>query len=852
MPSVNTTDSEPDSASLPIAPMLERYSTRYCERNPPLPFLPQAVTQEFHLSITPVGVDTYWLRTEAVASGVPLAEAQVTWPLETWLAEAEALFQDPLQALLQSPVAAPRSDNPWATLGQALYQGLFQGRIRDSWVAAQSVAQNRRQPLRLRLGFKDSRVQRLPWELLYGDDRPVATGLDVTLCRYYQGQMVTDLATMAPLAPIGVPIRVLVVISAPDDQERLALRQEVQSLVESLHLAAAETSSLSLDLTILEQPGRPELVQALEQGNFQILHYAGHSDVGETGGDLFLVNRQTGLSDWLSGEDLAGLLVNNGIRLAVFNSCRGAYTPQDDAQAGWRDQNLVQALVNRGVPGVIAMADRIPDDVALTFTQLLYRNLHQGHPIDLCLSRVRQGLMSAYGSGQPFWMLPLLYLRADFDGYLYTGEPLALDSLHGLSLDPLGEDNFSQVTLMLPDYSTDPDISSLAEEILTQQAPELPAVPPSDPSPAPLYDWLQTMEAPEASADAGVANLVEQLSLPRSTPGIEPLAADPAENLLPQAHPLNPYENISATTGAPSVSPQPPTRSQPSPLKRGLPLSFLAWGGLGLAGLGLALGLAITTLSTAQRSTPVAPTSTPIAPGDGVAPPSSSNAALLESSLRAIALGNTDMARRLIEQMLDRGDLPNAQIAISAIPPDLLDNPDIAYVSGRVLWQQQSTGRTADSSPYDTLRLWTTATQGNPNFSEAWVALGFAHYALGDYGQAIQVWEQAIAVDQKQRRDIDPEAPPQVANPMTVNAYAGLAMAYQKESVITLLPEEQLPFQQKAQDYFSQALGLDSSLVNTNDLASRWLWWPTLISDWQTAITQLAIGSGSTGVNGSP
>ncbi|MGB3200631.1 MAG: CHAT domain-containing protein, partial [Nodosilinea sp.] len=383
----------------------------------------QAVTQEFQLSITPVlGADTYWLRIEAVATGVPLAEAQVTWPLETWLAQAQELFEDPLHALLTTPAAHAAgislpgqlgADQAWTQLGQALYQGLFQGRIRDSWVAAQSVAHNRRQPLRLRLGFKDSRVQRLPWELLYGDDRPLATGLDVTLCRYYQSQTVSDLAAIAHLAPASVPLRVLVVISAPDDQERLALRQEVQSLVASLQTTAP--GHLALDLTILEQPGRPELVQALEQGNFQVFHYAGHSDVGETGGDLFLVNRQTGLTDRLSGEDLAGLLGNNGICLAVFNSCRGAYTPQDDAQAGWRDQNLVQALVNRGIPGVIAMADRIPDDVALTFTQLLYRNLHQGYPIDLCLCRVRQGLMSAYGSDQPFWMLPLLYLRPDFD-----------------------------------------------------------------------------------------------------------------------------------------------------------------------------------------------------------------------------------------------------------------------------------------------------------------------------------------------------------------------------------------------------------------------------------------------------
>jgi tetratricopeptide (TPR) repeat protein len=793
-----------------------------------------------------VGVDTYWLRTEAVASGVPLAEAQVTWPLEAWLAKAEALFQDPLQALLTTPAAEPRPDTPWTALGQALYEGLFQGRIRDSWVAAQSVAQNRRQPLRLRLGFKDSRVQRLPWELLYGDDRPLATGLDVTLCRYYQGQVITDLTTMPPLAPASVPIRVLVVISAPDDQERLALRQEVQSLVENLQLAPADTNSLALDLTILEQPGRPELVQALEQGNFQILHYAGHSDVGETGGDLFLVNRQTGLSDWLSGEDLAGLLVNNGIRLAVFNSCRGAYTPQDDAQAGWRDQNLVQALVNRGVPGVIAMADRIPDDVALTFTQLLYHNLHQGHPIDLCLSRVRQGLMSAYGSGQPFWMLPLLYLRADFDGYLYAGEHPVLDGLNNLALNGLGDDDLSEVALLLPDYSTDPDISGLAEEMLTLQATDLP----SDRPPAPLYDWLQTLGEPEPAADATVSNLVQQLSQPRTTPDERPLVADLTENLLPQAHSPAPSDTLPAPPANPSAAVGLSTGlSKPKP-RRAIPVNFLAWGGLGLAGLGVALALAITTLSTANRPTSVQPTAPPAATGDGLTQLPSTNGALLEGSLKAVALGNTETARTLIEQMLDRSDLTSAESALAAMPTTLLDDPDIAYVRGRFTWQQLATGRTTDYSASDALRAWITATEANPNFTEAWVALGFAHYALQDYDQAIQAWEKAIALDQDQRRDIDPGANTQVANPITVNAYAGLAMAYQQAATITLLPDEQLPLQQKAQSYFSQALDLAPTLVNVNTLALNWLWSPPLISDWQAAIAQLAISSGQAEVDG--
>lgn len=801
----------------------------------PLPPVTQAVTQEFQLSITPLGPDTYLLRTEDVAPGVPLAEAQVTWPLATWLAQAEALFQDPLQALLTASTAPVPSPDPWTELGQTLYQSLFQGRIRDSWVAAQGVAQNRRQPLRLRLGFKDSRVQRLPWELLYGDDRPLATGLDVTLCRYYQAQTVSDLAAMVPLSPASAPIRLLVIISAPSDQERLALRQEVQSLIDSLQ--ATRPGYLTLDLTILEQPGRPELAQALEQGKFQILHYAGHSEAGDTGGDLFLVNRQTGLTERLSGEDLAGLLVNNGVRLAVFNSCRGAYTPQDDAQAGWRDQNLVQALVNRGVPGVIAMAERIPDDVALTFTQLLYRNLHQGHPIDLCLSRVRQGLMSAYGSDQPFWMLPLLYLRPDFDGYLYAHDSAAA-SENGF------DDDLAEATLLLPDYSTDPEISSLAAEVFTQQARD---VAPDSAAP-PLYDWLQDLEQPEP-ADAAVTNLVQQLSQPQpssngSRPGSDrPLIADPAESLLPQPQPSpTPLYPLPPNPTTSTAEPVPPlTWALPRRWWSVSP-NLLVWGSLGLAGLGAVLGLATITLTTVNRPTVSDPVEPPVA-SDAGGVPSAASPALLSGALNAIALGRTDTARTLIEQLLDRNDLTTAESAVSAIAGSQLLDPDLAYVRGRLAWQQMVAGSAADTSPSDALRAWTQATEGRPDFLEAWVALGFAHMALNDYDQATIAWQRAIDIDQRQRRDINPDDP-QVAVPVTVNAYAGLALAYHKNSELAIAAEEQAQLRQQAQSYFAQTLALDSTMVNPNALSLNWRWSPALIGSWQTAVSQLAVTSG--------
>lgn len=842
--------------------------------------------QEFHISITPVaGLDTYLLRTEAVAAGVPLAETQVTWPVADWLSQAEALLQDPLHQLLAGSPSPPGVGPEAAIrLGQDLYQHLFQGRIRDSWVAAQGIAQYLQQPLRLRLGFKDSRLQCLPWELLYGDDRPLATGMDITLCRYYQGPNTVDLATLPPLAPAPEPLRVLMVVSAPSDQQRLALSDEMKRLMADLqsaphrpgpanHPSARLRQPLDIHLTLLEQPGRAELVQALEQGNFQVLHYAGHSDASfdpsphdpsdgltGSGGDLFLVNRHNGLTERLSGKELAGLLVNNGIWLAVFNSCRGAYTPDADTTADWRLQNLVQALVTRGVPSVIAMADRIPDDVAITFTQLLYRNLRQGYPADVCLSRVRQGLMTAHGSQQPLWMLPILYLRPGFDGYLFAAPRLPVpDPLDLLTL----KDSPLDSGLIPPDYSTDPDISSLAQEVFAGHANL------TTPATALLTDWLGDGETPLAPEADSVADLVQQLIAPNLDATVSsPTHLDPDSTANPSPPPDTPPPPtrrvvvVGASSSAPTAaSPSPLPSSVPwlqtladsvhpvlLPLRQGLariPVRW-RWRAAGVLALGAAVALGI---ALRPQGSEVAPGSdgwvAPGRPNDGQetrpeGPLSSSgNGVVVLQAIQFLTTDRPTQARRAIEQLLDQQDLDAAQSVLAAADANQLLDADLAFVRGRLLWQQAILGQQG-ATPYDARRAWSQALQAREEMLEAWVALGFTHYVLADNDAAISAWETALRLDQAQLHDRNPDGPPQVSSAFTTNAIAGLTMAYVRRGEQTANPADRQAAFDQANAYLLMAVNLDSTILDPRVLSLRWIWTPALIDTWRTTVERLA------------
>lgn len=401
------------------------------------------MTQEFSLSVTPVKEETYLVRTERVSPGVPLAEELVSWRVGDWLQQAGQLMNDPLLGLLRGrgqtgPVGEPASVD-LVTLGQALYNALFQGTVRDSWMVAQGIAQHQQDILRLRLGLKGDRLPRLPWEVLHAGDRPLSTGTDVVFSRYHSA--FTAVGSKLSLHPTNIqpnqPLRILMVLAAPTDQEMLQLHQEAVHLQAELQREQDRRfDGPAIELQILDQPGREQLTQALEQGHFDILHYAGHSNLGSAGGDLYLVNDKTGLTEVLNGDDLAGLLVNNGVRMAVFNSCRGV----QGATAGEdNSNNLADALLKRGVPAVLAMAERIPDDVALNLSRLFYRNLKQRYPIDLSLNRARQGLLSSYGSSQLYWALPILYLHPEFDGYLRPHQTASPDrSVSGAvdSIDP--------------------------------------------------------------------------------------------------------------------------------------------------------------------------------------------------------------------------------------------------------------------------------------------------------------------------------------------------------------------------------------------------------------------------------
>ncbi|MBF2066749.1 MAG: CHAT domain-containing protein [Calothrix sp. C42_A2020_038] len=850
------------------------------------------MTQEFHISVTLVGQNDYLVRTEQVAPGVPLAEELVTWPVAEWLTAAGHLMNDPLKSVLQGDAMVRNSVN-LAALGQQLYNELFQGTLRDSWITAQGIAQNHQQVLRLRIGIKDNRLARLPWEVMHAGDRPIATGPYIAFSRYQSG--LTGASRLPsnnmPIPPDEGGIRVLMVIASPTDLVRLdLLKQEAIKLQAELHRQVPNITEGThflpdIQLSLLEQPGREELTQALEQGRYHVLHYSGHSNLGANGGEIYLVNRRTGLTETLSGDDLAGLLVNNNIQMAVFNSCLGAYGATGTSNEETGERSLTESLVRRGIRSVLAMSERIPDEVALTLTQLFYRNLSQGYPIDLCVSRVRQGLISAYGSHQMYWALPILYLQSEFDGNLSPGLYLPQNSeflseysdpnlrsstplFAGIGdenqislpiedvmsgslgeddseLDWLGEETWGDLVDEIEDYD-DPnyaedsaivsdlfrqldqqkaaDEHSMSAELLDDEQDAIPGVEVSDDLSfldREVEKWRQERAARDS--ESIVSNRPRQAGFNHSSL---------QHNAMPSGTAISDLNSSSiATTNDPISIIEPGVSRRRTSLKKLMPL-------VGLIGAS-AIAIAVGVNWWQNQSSPLNNIPQVTAPNYSKINLETEKTEIVTAyAIEKFSQGDLEAGLKAVDALLNRNALPEAESALKVIPQQSIDKPSVSFYRGRLAWQSIQIGDTKYSVD-DARRYWETAVKSEPDSLTYANALGFAYYAEGDINRANDSWFRALNVV---ARDQKPTVSNMAANASVkplqrqdLIAYAGLALGLYKSA------QQQPPA--KREQYLNEAVKLRQKVVaddpqsfQVDRLNQDWLWTEKTLRDWKSLL----------------
>ncbi len=292
-------------------------------------------------------------------------------------------------------------------VGGDLFERLFAGEVRACFRS--SLDDVRRRPrtglrVRLRMGSAPELAD-LPWEYLYDatENQFLTLSINTPLVRYLEIRRPVKALAVSP------PLRVLVMISNPNDIDDLDVEQEWNQLRESL--VELEERGL-VALTRLETATLEELQRVLRLEDFHVFHYIGHAGFDEEMDDgLLVLETESGKSRRVRAERVGDILHDEEtLRLAILNACEGARSSRKDPFSG-----TAQSLIQKGIPAVIAMQFEISDRAAITFSHEFYEALAAGYPVDAALGEARKRIS---GDNELEWGTPVLLMRSP-DGRIF-------------------------------------------------------------------------------------------------------------------------------------------------------------------------------------------------------------------------------------------------------------------------------------------------------------------------------------------------------------------------------------------------------------------------------------------------
>jgi len=333
--------------------------------------------------------------------------------LNSVIGNADVLFQNPFLDIelenfyLRLGITRQgqrRTDSPEMEevrkFGKRLFDTVFKDDVLTAWCTAQNQAAADGKGLRIRLRLDAGELGGLPWEYLYNQplNRFLSLGCDTPLVRFL------DLPQTPLVRPIQSPLRMLVIISSPNDYPRIDVEREWCQIRDALSKPMAAGL---VQLERLEHANLPALQHRLRHGgDVHILHFIGHGFYDKTHQDgKLLFEDEYGHGRLTSGEDL-GLILHNHPSLCLgLNACEGARTSPEDPFAG-----VAQSVIQQGIQAAVAMQFSITDNAAIVFAREFYSVLAAGYSLDEALVEARLAL---YHLGNIEWGTPVYFSRAE-------------------------------------------------------------------------------------------------------------------------------------------------------------------------------------------------------------------------------------------------------------------------------------------------------------------------------------------------------------------------------------------------------------------------------------------------------
>ncbi|WP_189981853.1 CHAT domain-containing protein, partial [Streptomyces capoamus] len=412
---------------------------------PPTAYWPEGpVAGELRIGADSVVFSTVGRTVSCAPWGVDRDLEQKLWGLQRARARATGGVVLRRLPLLDEANAAAGSAGALVAVGEALGKRFVHGEAASELVRQEELARARNASLQIGLAVDDPRWVDLPWETLTvpGAAGPLVLSDQVELYRTLR----RDSEPVAVQVP--GPLRILAVVASPESGggELLDYERELSRILDAVDPARSGHGAY---VQVLNWGSLAEIRAALEKERFHILHLSCHAAPG-----MLILEDEHGHADEVDAQRFMGALpADRGVPLVVLAGCSTARTsverqaagdegeadgtgPADTADADGEGRNragLARALLERGVPAVLAMTEAVTDRYATELAADMYRTLARAeHPNPLtALSNARRTLEQRRRelperdprAGWPEWATPTLFS---------AGPPLPLfDRAHG-------------------------------------------------------------------------------------------------------------------------------------------------------------------------------------------------------------------------------------------------------------------------------------------------------------------------------------------------------------------------------------------------------------------------------------
>lgn len=261
------------------------------------------------------------------------------------------------------------------------------------------LAQRKLDNLQLLFYAENPELQALPFELLCRDQD------EAPLAALYENLLIGrgNCPESEYLPPCALPLRILVVSALPYRQEveafaDLEREQEIIATVTNranLQLIQALgdlPSNRKVVVEFLEVATLENIQEALSKGKHHVLHISGHGfylDAQESG--FINLETENGELAQVSAQELAQTLspYTQHLRLVYL-----AVSESGDA----RTESVAQALLQKGIPAVVAMRYPVLDALIVAFTESFYQQLSLGASLANALHIGRKNIQKTLGS----------------------------------------------------------------------------------------------------------------------------------------------------------------------------------------------------------------------------------------------------------------------------------------------------------------------------------------------------------------------------------------------------------------------------------------------------------------------